>query len=219
MKMTFLDFFSGIGGFRHGFELCGMRCVGHCEIDRFADRSYRALYDVKEDEWFAKDITKVSSAELPRANLWAGGFPCQDISCSGRQIGLAGKRSGLFFEITRLLEGTAPEDRPQWVVLENVKNLLYVNRGFDLEIVLYSLASLGYCVEYGLLNSRFFGVPQNRERVYLIAYRHSGAGCGRKIFPLSAVNGKALAMPKSVIFTSSRVPFRDKKMFSGFRSR
>lgn len=193
MEMTFLDLFSGIGGFRHGFELCGMRCVGHCEIDRFADRSYRALYDVKEDEWFAKDITQVKPAELPRANLWSGGFPCQDISCcNSRQLGLSGKRSGLFFEITRLLEGTAPEDRPEWVVLENVKNLLSIHRGFDLAAILDSLASLGYCVEYGLLNSRFFSVPQNRERVYLVAYRHSGAGSERKIFPLSAIDGKAL---------------------------
>lgn len=193
MEMTFLDLFSGIGGFRHGFELCGIRCVGHCEIDKFAERSYRALYDVKEDEWFAKDITQVNPAELPRANLWSGGFPCQDVSCcNSRQLGLAGKRSGLFFEITRLLKGTAPENRPEWVVLENVKNLLSIHRGFDLAAILDLLASLGYCVEYGLLNSRFFSVPQNRERVYLVAYRHSGAGSERKIFPLSAIDGKAL---------------------------
>ena len=77
-QMTFLDFFAGIGGFRKGFELCGMRCVGHCEIDKYADRSYRAIHDVKEDEWYAADITKVAPADLPRADLWAGGFPCQD---------------------------------------------------------------------------------------------------------------------------------------------
>ena len=82
-QMTFLDFFSGIGGFRKGFELCGMRCVGHCEIDKYADRSYRAIHDVKEDEWYAADITKVTPADLPRADLWAAGFPCQDISVSG----------------------------------------------------------------------------------------------------------------------------------------
>jgi len=190
--MTFIDFFSGIGGFRKGFELCGMSCVGHCEINKYADRSYRAIFDVKEGEWYANDITKIAPGDLPRANLWAGGFPCQDISCSGRQYGLAGKRSGLFFEIARLLEGTDPENRPEWVVLENVKNLLSVNRGFDLTTVLYTLAALGYCVEYGLLNSRFFGVPQNRERIYIVAYRHRGTRGGRKIFPLPAGDGKAL---------------------------
>ena len=129
--MTFLDFFSGVGGFRKGFELCGMVCKGHCEIDKFADRSYRAIHDVKEDEWYGEDITKTEPADLPRVNLWAGGFPCQDISVSGRQRGLAGKRSSLFFEIVRLLKGTPAEDRPEWLVLENVKNLLSVNRGWD----------------------------------------------------------------------------------------
>ena len=75
--MTFLDFFSGVGGFRKGFELCGMVCKGHCEIDKFADRSYRAIHDIQEDEWYGEDITKTEPNHLPRVNLWAGGFPCQ----------------------------------------------------------------------------------------------------------------------------------------------
>lgn len=190
--MTFLDFFSGVGGFRKGFELCGMVCKGHCEIDKFADRSYRAIHDVKEDEWYGEDITKTEPADLPRVNLWAGGFPCQDISVSGRQRGLAGKRSSLFFEIIRLLKGTPAEDRPEWLVLENVKNLLSVNRGWDFATVLHSLAEIGYHIEYGLLNSRFHGVPQNRERIYLVAYRHFRAEGGRKVFPVTAGDGKAL---------------------------
>ena len=195
-QMTFLDFFSGIGGFRKGFELCGMRCVGHCEIDKYADRSYRAIHDVKEDEWYGEDITKTEPANLPRVNLWAGGFPCQDISVSGRQRGLAGKRSSLFFEIVRLLKGTPTEDRPEWLVLENVKNLLSVNRGWDFATVLNSLAEIGYHIEYGLLNSRFHGVPQNRERIYLVAYRHFRAEGGRKVFPVSGTN---TAVVKKVI--------------------
>ena len=190
--MTFLDFFSGVGGFRKGFELCGMVCKGHCEIDKFADRSYRAIHDVKEDEWYGEDITKTEPADLPRVNLWAGGFPCQDISVSGRQRGLAGKRSSLFFELVRLLKSTPAEDRPEWLVLENVKNLLSVNRGWDFATVLHSLAEIGYHIEYGLLNSRFHGVPQNRERIYLVAYRHFRAEGGRKVFPVTAGDGKAL---------------------------
>ena len=190
--MTFLDFFSGVGGFRKGFELCGMVCKGHCEIDKFADRSYRAIHDVKEDEWYGEDITKTKPADLPRVNLWAGGFPCQDISVSGRQRGLAGKRSSLFFEIVRLLKGTPADDRPEWLVLENVKNLLSVNRGWDFATVLHSLAEIGYHIEYGLLNSRFHGVPQNRERIYLVAYRHFRAEGGRKVFPVTAGDGKTL---------------------------
>ena len=111
-QMTFLDFFSGIGGFRAGLELCGIKCKGHCEIDKYADRSYRAIYDIKEDEWYGEDITKVKPEELPRVNIWTGGFPCQDISISGKQVGLDGNRSGLFFEIIRLLKGKEPKDRP-----------------------------------------------------------------------------------------------------------
>ena len=119
-QMTFLDFFSGIGGFRKGFELCGMRCVGHCEIDKYADRSYRAIHNVKEDEWYAADITKVTPADLPGADLWAAGFPCQDISVSGLQRGINGARSGLFFTLAELVKGQNPENRPTWIILENV---------------------------------------------------------------------------------------------------
>ena len=78
-QMTFLDFFSGIGGFRKGFELCGMRCVGHCEIDKYADQSYRALFDT-EGEWFCEDIRKADPKEMPDFNLLCGGFPCQSFS-------------------------------------------------------------------------------------------------------------------------------------------
>lgn len=191
-QMTFLDFFSGIGGFRKGFELCGMRCVGHCEIDKYADRSYRAIHNVKEDEWYAADITKVTPAELPRADLWAAGFPCQDISVSGRQRGINGARSGLFFTLAQLVKGQSPENRPTWIVLENVKNLLSIHGGWDFAAVLDTLASLGYHIEYGLLNTKDFGPPQNRERVYLVACRHPGAGSGPKVFPVPAGRGKAL---------------------------
>ena len=190
--ITFLDFFSGIGGFRYGLEQCGMKCIGHCEIDKYADRSYRAMFDVKE-EWYANDITKINPAELPRANLWTAGFPCQDISVSGAMRGLVeGKRSSLFFEIIRLLKGKNPEDQPEWIILENVKNLLSINRGWDFATVLHSLAALGYHIEYGLLNSKFHGVPQNRERVYIVAYRHFRTESGRKVFPVDCGDGKAL---------------------------
>lgn len=119
--MTFLDFFSGVGGFRKGFELCGMICKGHCEIDKFADRSYRAIHDVKEDEWYGEDITKTESADLPRVNLWAGGFPCQDISVSGRQRGLAGKRSSLFLKSLDSSKARLPRIDPNGLSLKMLK--------------------------------------------------------------------------------------------------
>lgn len=190
--MTFLDFFSGIGGFRRGLELCGMVCKGHCEIDQYADRSYRAIFNVKEDEWFEPDITKVEPTGLPRADLWAGGFPCQDISSAGQGRGLAGERSSLFFEMVRLLAGTPTQARPNWLVFENVRNLLSIHKGWDFAALLHSLAEIGYHIEYGLLNSKFHGVPQNRERVYLVAYRHFRAGSGRTVFPIPAGEGKPL---------------------------
>lgn len=96
------------------------------------------------------------------------------------------------FQIIRLLKGTPTESRPEWLVLENVKNLLSVNRGWDFATVLNSLAEIGYHIEYGLLNSRFHGVPQNRERIYLVAYRHFRANGERKVFPVTASDGKAL---------------------------
>lgn len=143
-------------------------------------------------EWYAADITKVAPADLPRADLWAGGFPCQDISVAGRQRGLDGARSGLFFTLAQLVKGQSPENRPTWIVLENVKNLLSIHGGWDFATVLDTLASLGYHIEYGLLNTKDFGPPQNRERVYLVACRHPGAGGGPKVFPVPAGRGKAL---------------------------
>lgn len=122
--MTFLDFFSGVGGFRKGFELCGMVCKGHCEIDKFADRSYRAIHDVKEDEWYGEDITKTEPADLPRVNLWAGGFPCQDISVSGRQRGLAGKRSSLFLKSLDSSKARLPRIDPNGLSLKMLKSAL-----------------------------------------------------------------------------------------------
>jgi DNA (cytosine-5)-methyltransferase 1 len=191
--MTFLCFFSGAGGLRAALVQAGMRCIGHCEIDRFADRSYRAIFDIGKDEWFADDILEVLPADLPRANLWCAGFPCQDISRSNQQQrGLDGARSGLFFEVIRLLDGLIPNARPAWLLLENVKNLLVLHHGADFFRVLDSLAARGYHIEYGVLDSSRFGVPQHRERVFIVARRHFGDGCTGKIFPVPCGAGKAL---------------------------
>lgn len=126
--MKFIDFFSGIGGFHSGLERAGMECVGWCEFDKFAQTSYRALYDTS-NLWFGDDVTKVKGCELPKADLWTFGFPCQDVSIAGKQKGLKeGTRSGLFYEIMRLLD-ECKENKPQWLVCENVKNLLSIDGG------------------------------------------------------------------------------------------
>lgn len=128
MDITFIDFFSGIGGFHSGFEKAGMKCVGWCEFDKYAQKSYREIYDTK-GLWFGNDVRKVRGWEIPNATLWSFGFPCQDISVAGKQKGLKrGTRSGLFFEIMRLLD-EAEENRPRWIIAENVKNLLSIEGG------------------------------------------------------------------------------------------
>lgn len=126
--MKFIDFFSGIGGFHTGLERVGMECIGWCEFDKFAQASYRAMYDT-DNLWFGDDVTKIKGKDLPKADLWTFGFPCQDISIAGNQKGIKkGTRSGLFYEIMRLLD-ECEENKPKWLMCENVKNLLSIDGG------------------------------------------------------------------------------------------
>ena len=126
--MKFIDFFAGIGGFHSGLEKAGMECIGWCEFDKFAQKSYRAIYNT-EGLWFADDIRKVRGWDIPKADLWTFGFPCQDVSIAGKQKGIKrGTRSGLFYEIMRLID-KAEENRPGWLICENVKNLLSIDGG------------------------------------------------------------------------------------------
>ena len=186
--MKFIDFFAGIGGIRLGLEQAGHECVGFCEWDKFARTAYKAMYDT-EGEWECHDVRTASSMELPKADLWCFGFPCQDISVAGKQKGLQeGERSGLFYEVMRLLAGLRQEDRPRWLLVENVKNLLSIGNGFDFARLLVEVGGYGYSLEWQLINSKDFGVPQNRERVFIIG--HLGNGSGRKVFPISPADGE-----------------------------
>lgn len=184
MKLKFLDFFSGIGGFRLGMEMAGHECVGHCEWDKFANMSYINMHKPKEGEWYGEDIRKVRAEELPRADVWCFGFPCQDISIAGHQRGFEGNRSSLFFTVTRLIRDTEEKDRPNYLFIENVKNLLSVNRGYDFLKLLIELDEIGYDAEWQVINSKNFGVPHNRERVFIIG--RSRGRSTRKIFPIGA---------------------------------
>lgn len=180
--MKFVDFFAGIGGIRLGLERAGHKCIGFCEWDKFARQSYKAMYDT-EGEWECHDIRTAKSYGLPKADLWTFGFPCQDLSVAGKRKGLQeGERSGLFYEIVRLLQGLRQEDRPQWLLAENVKGLFSAGGGFDFLRCVLELGGLGYNIQYQLLNSKDFGVPQNRERVFIIGCL--GEGSGREVFPL-----------------------------------
>ena len=182
MTLTFLDFFSGVGGFRHGLELAGMKCVGFCEKDKFARKSYEAMYDTK-GEWFHDDITTIDSTRIPKADLWCAGSPCQNVSIAGKRAGLYGERSGLFFTFVELIKSQKEEDKPEWVLLENVKGLLSSGGGRDYLDYLSILDEAGYDLEWQVFNSKDYGVPQNRERIYTLGHlRRKGR---RQVLPLS----------------------------------
>ena len=188
-RLTFLDICSGIGGFRLGLEWAGHKCIGYCEYDKFARASYEAMYDT-EGEWKAYDVTELRPGDVPYADIWCFGFPCQDISIAGKQRGLRGKRSGIYYSIIDLIKGKEEGDKPTYLLVENVKNLLSVNGGFDFAEVLSEMDEAGYDVRWQVLNSKDFGVPQNRERVFLIAVLRSRGG--REVLPVTGEDGGAL---------------------------
>ena len=188
-QLTFLDLCSGIGGFRYGLESAGHKCIGYCEYDKFARASYEAMYDT-EGEWKANDVTKLKPEDVPYADIWCFGFPCQDISVAGRQRGLGGKRSGIYYNIIDLVKGKEESDKPTYLLVENVKNLLSINSGFDFASVLSEMDEAGYDCRWQVLNSKDFGVPQNRERVFIIANLRSRGR--REILPLCGENAATL---------------------------
>ncbi|SON67249.1 conserved protein of unknown function [Latilactobacillus sakei] len=189
INIKFIDLFAGIGGFRSGLEMAGHECVGFVEIDKFARRSYRAIYDT-EGEWTEHDIRAVRASELPRADIWTFGFPCQDISVAGKQKGFAGKRSSLFFTVTGLIRDLEEEDRPSILLIENVKNLLSINGGWDFLKLQVELDEIGYDVEWDVLDTAEV-LPQHRERVYIVGHLR-GRG-GRKVFPIRRGNEQAIS--------------------------
>lgn len=180
--MDFLDLFAGIGGFRMGLERLGHHCVGFCEIDKFARASYKAIYHTEGEVEF-HDITKVRNEEWRqfrgKVDLICGGFPCQAFSIAGKRRGFLDETRGtLFFEIAR----AAKEIKPPLLLLENVKGLLSHDKGRTFRTILSTLDELGYDAEWQVLNSKDFGVPQNRERVFLIG--HLRGRSERTIFPI-----------------------------------
>ena len=172
------SFFSGIGGIDLGFELTeSYRIAFQCEIDPFC-------LTVLQERWpsvtRAKDIREIKIEDVPPTEVWVGGFPCQDVSVAtmGPRAGLRGKQSSLFFEYARLLR----EVRPRIFLIENVPGLLSSHGGRDFEIVIRTLAELGYGLGWRVLNSKNFGVPQSRQRVYIVGCRGDWAGPGQILF-------------------------------------
>lgn len=193
--MRFIDMFAGIGGFHLGMEQAGHQCVGWIEWDKFARQSYQAIHKVK-GVWNAIDIRTVRASELPKADCWCFGFPCQDISVAGKQKGFtSGKRSSLFFTVTGLIRDLEEEDRPSYLLIENVKNLLSINRGFDFLKLQIELDEIGYDVEWDVLDSAEV-VPQHRERIFIVG--HLRGRSTRKVFPIVREDGKTNKTIKEV---------------------
>ena len=173
-ELSLISFFSGIGAFEKALDnLCvPYKLVAYCEIDKYASKSYSAIHEVPQTMNLG-DITKVDSSKLPKdIDLLTYGFPCQDISNAGLQKGLFNEdgsktRSGLFFEALRIIEDT----KPKIAIAENVKNLTSKRFSNQFKIVLDSLEEAGYYNYWSVLNAKDFGVPQNRERVFIVSIR------------------------------------------------
>ena len=160
--------------------------------------------------WNASDIRTVTASELPRADCWCFGFPCQDISVAGKQKGFtSGKRSSLFFTVTGLIRDLGEEDRPSYLLIENVKNLLSINRGFDFLKLQIELDEIGYDVEWDVIDSAEV-VPQHRERIFIVG--HLRGRRTRKVFPIIRKSGETNKTDKEIKQVGN---IRDSKSFGG----
>lgn len=167
--------FAGIGGFDEGFRRAGMTTVWMVEIDPWCRRVLARYFPEAQ---LYEDVRTVGREELEPVDLICGGFPCQDLSVAGRRAGLAGERSGLFFEFVRILD----ELRPRWVVIENVPGLLSSNGGKDMGTVLWTLGELGYGYAYRVLDAQYFGVAQRRRRVFIVGCLGDAASAVQVLF-------------------------------------
>ena len=202
-------------------ELAGHKCLGFCEWDKYARMSYISMHCISDEqreylstlplksrqkeilkdeylngEWCSTDIRTVDATNIPKADCWCFGAPCQDFSIAGKRKGLRGDRSSLIREVFRILAETREEDKPEWLIYENVKGMLSSNRGFDFLGILLEFDRGGYDTEWQLLNTKCHGIPQNRERVYVIGHLRSKGS--RKIFPLRGTDSKTYIPIKQI---------------------
>lgn len=161
----FIDLFSGIGGFHLALSSYGAECVFASEWDKYASNTYHKNFGIRPDG----DITKIEVDKIPTHDILCGGFPCQAFSISGKQKGFEDTRGTLFFDIARIVQ----HHQPKVLFLENVKNLLKHDGGNTLKTIIKTLKELNYSVFHQVLNSSHFGLPQNRERLYIVAFHKS----------------------------------------------
>lgn len=161
---TFIDLFAGLGGFRIALESLGAKCVYSNEWDKYAQE----VYQMNFDEIPEGDITKVNAEEIPNHDILCAGFPCQAFSISGKRQGFEDSRGTLFFDVARIVK----EKKPKVVFMENVKNFSTHDNGNTLGVVEKTMVELGYTFYWSVLNSLDYGVPQKRERIYMVCFRN-----------------------------------------------
>lgn len=160
----YISLFAGIGGFDFGLDAVGGECVFASEIDKFASEAYKTLHN---GDVLHGDITKIDAEDVPDHDVMAAGFPCQAFSVAGKRGGFEDARGTLFFEVARI----AAVKKPSVLLLENVKGLVGHDKGRTLDTIVKTLNDIGYRVDFEVLNSKYFGVPQNRERIFIVAIR------------------------------------------------
>lgn len=160
---SFIDLFSGIGGFRIAFEKNGGKCVFSSEVDKYARETYKENFG----EYPSGDITKIESKEIPNHDILCAGFPCQPFSIAGKRMGFDDSRGTLFFHIARILN----DKKPKAFILENVRGLTSHDGGRTMLTIEKILKDLGYNYEHRILNSLDYGIPQNRPRWYCVGFR------------------------------------------------
>jgi DNA (cytosine-5)-methyltransferase 1 len=187
--LTGVSLFAGVGGFDLAMQRNGVKVVATVEIDKKCNEVLAKHFPTAKQ---FTDVQQVTGKDLldagfdPTRGIITGGFPCQDLSVAGKRAGLAGERSGLFWEIARLVEETQTE----WFILENVPGLLSSNGGKDFGIVLGEMAQLGYRVGWRVLDAQYFGVPQRRRRVFIVGNRSGDAErIGKVLFERNSVRG------------------------------
>ena len=168
--MKFIDLFSGIGGFRSALEELGHECIAYSEIDKFAIKSYKAIYDT-DGEIELGNISEISDEYISKlqgeVDIVVGGSPCQSFSIAGNRGGFDDTRGTLFFEYAR----TVKDIQPKYFIFENVKGMLSHDKGNTIRTVLNTFNDLGYYIDFNVFNSKFYDVPQNRERIYIVGKR------------------------------------------------
>ena len=195
MEFKFIDLFAGVGGFHIAMKSVGGRCVFASEIDKYARLTYEANYKDAEPSLFLKgsngeylyfndDVTKVGAEDVPAFDVCCGGFPCQPFSNAGLKKGFEDTRGTLFFSIANLIKTKAESGTPPKVLfLENVKGLRGHDGGNTLKVILATIEELGYAYAYDIVNARYFGVPQNRERLFIVAWHKDIIKADGFVFP------------------------------------